>query len=85
MFFARGSYWLFHDAAWYHSGTIAGPWVQIERPPVPVIQIDQPYAYTRYRLDHPVDQTASAAEPAQPQQQAQPLGTQRKRMMSLGP
>ncbi|MBA3456008.1 MAG: hypothetical protein H0T42_23115 [Deltaproteobacteria bacterium] len=60
MFFAVGSYWLFHDAAWYRSATIHGSWTKVDRPPVPVLQIDQPYAYTHYRDDHPADRTAAA-------------------------
>lgn len=59
MFFAVGSYWLFHDAAWYRSQSIRGTWTKVDRPPVPVIQIDQPYAYTNYRDDHPADRTAA--------------------------
>ena len=59
MFFARGSYWLFHDAGWYRAPSIHGTWVKDRNPPVPVIQIDQPYAFTHYRDDHPADRTAA--------------------------
>jgi hypothetical protein len=62
MFFAAGSYWLFHDAGWYRGRTVQGPWVLEKKPPWQVRKIDQPYAYTRYRLDHPRDQTATAKE-----------------------
>jgi hypothetical protein len=58
MFFAVGSYWLFHDARWYRAPSIRGTWIKIDRPPVPVIQIEQPYAFTHYRDDHPADRTA---------------------------
>lgn len=59
MFFAVGSYWLFHDAGWYRSSSIHGTWIRVERPPVPVLQIDQPYAFVNYRDDHPADRTAA--------------------------
>lgn len=67
MFFAAGSYWMFHDAAWYRADSIRGRFVLERNPPVPVIQIDQPYAFTRYRLDHPAEQTAAVPEPVSAQ------------------
>lgn len=60
MFFARGSYWLFHDGGWYSGATIRGRWVKVARPPIPVLQIDQPYAFVHYRDQHPSDRTAAA-------------------------
>jgi hypothetical protein len=73
MFFAAGSYWLFHDGGWYRAPRINTTWVKVKRPPVPVVQIDQPYAFTNYRDDHrPAERTASVetdntvAKPAQP-------------------
>src|SRR5437868_2188854 len=52
LFFARGSYWLFHDGSWYRAPQIGDRWIETAKPPVPVVQIDQPYSYTRYRRDH---------------------------------
>ena len=62
VFHAVGSYWLFHDGGWYRAATMRGPWLMETSPPWQVRKIDQPYAYTRYRLDHPRDQTASKSE-----------------------
>jgi hypothetical protein len=59
MFFAAGSYWLFHDGGWYRGESVRGRWVLEPKPPWQVRKIDQPYAYTRYRHDHPRDQTAT--------------------------
>ncbi len=59
VFLVRGSYWLFHDGRWFKSSSIHGTWLAIAKPPVAVRQIDQPYAFTHYRKDHPADQTAS--------------------------
>jgi len=52
MFHIVGSYWLFHDASWWRSGSVTGPWVLEPHPPWQVTKIDQPYAFTRYRLQH---------------------------------
>jgi hypothetical protein len=60
MVFARGSYWMFHDAAWYRAASIHGTWSKVEKPPLPLVQLDQPYALVHYRDDHPADQTATA-------------------------
>lgn len=60
MFFARDSYWLFHDGGWYRAPSIESTWVKVRNPPVPVIQIDQPYAFTHYRKDHVADRTVAA-------------------------
>ncbi len=60
MVFAVGSFWLFHDAAWYRSSSIRGTWVRVANPPLPVRQLDQPYAFVHWRDDHPVEQTATA-------------------------
>lgn len=59
MFFVAGSYWLFHDAGWYRAPSVRGTWTKVKRPPVPVLQIDQPYAFVNYRDDHPADRTAA--------------------------
>ena len=60
MIFAVGSYWLFHDAAWYRAETIHGSWTRVDNPPIPVKQLDQPYAFVHWRDDHPAEQTAAA-------------------------
>ena len=87
MFFVAGAYWLFHDGGWYTAPSVRGRWIAVQKPPVPVAQIDQPYAYTHYRDDHPADRTASiapapqpAAQPQQPQPQYQ---FQNKKMMTF--
>ena len=52
VFFARGSYWLFDDGKWFRSDRPnGGSWDYVAKPPVPVAQIDQPYAYVHYRKD----------------------------------
>ena len=62
MFHIVGEYWLFHDAGWYHAPSVRGPWVMEPRPPWQVRKIDQPYAFIRYRLEHPREQTAAKKE-----------------------
>jgi len=71
LIFSRGSYWLFHDGHWYRGSAVRGPWVLVERPPVPVAQIDQPYELTHYTKYH-APQTATAQEPERTQPQPQP-------------
>lgn len=52
VFFARGSYWLFDDGKWFRADRPDGAtWEYVAKPPVPVAQIDQPYAYVHYRKD----------------------------------
>ncbi len=83
MFFAKGSYWMFHDAAWYRGATVRGPFVREKRPPWEIRKIDQPYAYVRYRKDHPREQTATQA-PAKTETPSKDLdSTQRNRMFSF--
>jgi hypothetical protein len=60
MFHAAGSFWLFHDGGWYRGDSVRGPWVLERKPPWQVRKIDQPYAYTHYRREHPREQTATA-------------------------
>lgn len=60
MFFASNSYWLFHDGAWHRAATVRGPWTLERKPPGAVLRITQPYAYARYRVDHPNDNVATA-------------------------
>jgi hypothetical protein len=52
VFFARGSYWLFNDGKWFRAANVNGTWEHVENPPVPVQQIEQPYAYVHYRKDN---------------------------------
>lgn len=66
MFFSVGSYWLFHDGSWYRGANVRGPWVQEPHPPWEIRKIDQPYAFTHYRREHPHDQTATKTETASP-------------------
>ena len=62
MFFAVGSYWLFHDGGWYSGSSIRGSWTKVERPPIPVLQIDQPYAFTNYRDDRGAAERTAVVE-----------------------
>lgn len=53
VFFARGSYWLFNDGRWFKAERIdaTATWTYVAKPPVPVAQIEQPYAYVHYKKD----------------------------------
>jgi hypothetical protein len=49
VFFTDGFYWRFYDGYWYRSNNYAYGWSYWDRPPVAVLRIDRPYAYTHYR------------------------------------
>ena len=49
VFFVRGSYWLFNDGRWFRTARLDGDWQYVKKPPVPVAQINQPFAYVHYR------------------------------------
>lgn len=49
VFFVDGFYWRFYDGYWYRSNNYYAGWYFYERPPVAVLRIDRPYAYTHYR------------------------------------
>ncbi|HEX3760307.1 MAG TPA: hypothetical protein VHW23_16435 [Kofleriaceae bacterium] len=49
VFFVDGFYWRFNDGYWYRSNNYYAGWYFYERPPVAVLRIDRPYAYTHYR------------------------------------
>jgi hypothetical protein len=66
MFFAANSYWLFHDGQWHSASTVRGPWLLSRKPAGAVLRITQPFAYARYRVDHPIDQVATVTEPVAP-------------------
>jgi hypothetical protein len=53
VFFARGSYWLFEDGRWFRADRVdaSAQWTYVAKPPVPVLQIDQPYAFVHYKKD----------------------------------
>lgn len=51
IFVVQRSYWLFHDGAWWKAPSLKASWTKVQRPPVPVLQIEQPYAYTHYAKD----------------------------------
>lgn len=53
VFFARGHLWLFHDGRWFRAQRASGPWTYDAEPPVPVRQIEQPFAYVHYKHDQP--------------------------------
>lgn len=61
VFFARGSYWLFHDGQWFRAKQAAGPWTYEAKPPVPVRQIEQPYAYVHYKQGEPAKEIETVA------------------------
>ncbi len=65
LFFAAGSYWLFHDAKWYRGSDANGPFALERKPPWQIRKLAQPYAYVHYRKDHPIDQTAVKEMPAE--------------------
>lgn len=76
VFHAAGHYYLFHDGRWWRSRVLAGPWTLDPKPPVPVRQIDQPFSFTHYAKEHPIDRpapTAVAKQPARPVPKAKPL------------
>jgi hypothetical protein len=64
VFHAAGSYWLFHDGGWYRGAAIAGPWLLDRAPAWQIRQIDQPFAYTHYVLNKPVEKTETPAQTA---------------------
>ena len=49
VFFARGSYWLLSDGHWFRADSPGARWKYVAKPPVPVLQIDQPFEYVHYR------------------------------------
>jgi hypothetical protein len=51
VFFARGHYYLFEDGHWFVARSPSGPWTFDNKPPVPIAQIDQPFAYVHYKHD----------------------------------
>ena len=51
IFLSRGAYWLFHDGRWFRAKSASGPWTHHAEPPVPIAQIDQPFAYVHYKRD----------------------------------
>lgn len=69
VFLARGSYFLFHDGRWFRGPSATGPWTYDAEPPVPVRQIDQPFAYVHYQKDQPgkAVETVAAGFGPQPQ------------------
>ena len=85
IFYVRNSYWLFHDGGWYQASSLHATWVKVEHPPVPVLQIDQPYAYTHYRQQTPDRvSTSESVGDAIPAPAAQPdprMDRQRSLMM----
>src|SRR4029079_17600437 len=48
IFYSEGFYWRYNSGVWYRSTYYTGGWVYA-RPPVAVMRIDRPYAYTHYR------------------------------------
>jgi hypothetical protein len=49
VFYTDGFYWRFYNGGWYRSNNYATGWFYVDRPPVTVLRIDRPYAYTHYR------------------------------------
>ena len=81
VFFHASSYWLFHNGRWWSSPSLAGEWTQVHQPPVPIVQIDQPYAFTHYRHDHPATATATSQDPAPPELAQPPRPAQKQPLM----
>jgi len=50
VFLVRGTYWLFDDGRWFQSDRPTGAaWTYVAKPPVPVRQIDQPFAFVHFK------------------------------------
>jgi hypothetical protein len=49
VFYNDGFYWRFYNGIWYRSGSYYTGWSYYENPPVAVLRIDRPYAYSHYR------------------------------------
>ena len=49
VFYTDGFYWRFYNNGWYRSNYYASGWSYYDRPPVAVLSIDRPYAYSHYR------------------------------------
>ena len=49
VFFNDGFYWRYYNNGWYRSNNYYNGWYYYERPPVAVLRIDRPYAYSHYR------------------------------------
>lgn len=48
VFYTDGYYWRYYDSTWYRSHTWTGGWVYAS-PPRPLLRIDRPHRYVRYR------------------------------------
>jgi len=48
IFYSDGFYWRYYGGTWYRSTYYTGGWVYA-RPPVAVLRVDRPYAYSHYR------------------------------------
>ena len=70
VFFARGQYWLFNDGLWFRSQGANGPWTYEAKPPVPVKQIDQPYAYVHFKHDQRGAEVETVARRPDPKEAA---------------
>lgn len=80
VFFARGRYFLFEDGHWFRSRSPFGPWSFDKKPPIPVRQIDQPFAYVRYKHDQQGKKIETVARsPVTPSTDAQPAGSAKDR------
>lgn len=49
VFYSDGFYWRYYDNSWYRSNSYYTGWSYWDRPPVAVLRIDRPYAYSHYR------------------------------------
>ena len=48
VFYTDGYYWRYYDNTWYRSHTYTGGWIYAS-PPRPLLRIDRPHQYVRYR------------------------------------
>lgn len=62
VFFARGAFYLFEDGRWWKSSEPEGPWTFDKKPPVPVRQIDQPFAYVHFKKDQTGKEVETVAQ-----------------------
>jgi hypothetical protein len=61
VFFARGKWWSFDDGHWFRSDSPTGGFTHVKKPPVPVRQIDQPFAYVHYKKDQTGEEIETVA------------------------
>ncbi len=51
VFYSGNAYWRFDNGVWYSSQYHTRGWIRVERPPAPILRIERPTAYIRYRAN----------------------------------